>query len=676
MARQTMLTRWQEHVKSTSNRFEDDQNRVQDKPEFDPRAFRYHWGDYVSLSYIWGTSERTREIILDGNPFRVTENLYSALRNLQALFLGNDTRFWPKIWADALCIKQDDSDEQTREVARMRSIYSYAFAVIASIGSSFEDSDRALKLMREISPSIATGISYKVFKQDVENHRLLLELAEPILKVSYHPYWSRVWVIQELILAPDPVIITCGTSWAYLQDLRVVFLFLNLEMGSLVGDGMRADLAGKYNKMNSTGVIARYDVAKSVNRSLSTAVKTSMNELAISTLSLGIMANSTDPLDHVYGILGLLPKYVADKIIIDYSMPVYQAYAHLSRAIIEGMQNLDCLFLRNQKQNMKPTWCMDWAKGFDRVYTFHERSFNYDVHVESYEPARQFINFGKDRLTSRADKSLPLSIAVSEDGKLLRCQAIFLGNINGLSAEDLKLPNCLPVSQNPNTITQPTLSTSPYGDKDGVIKALLATFSMDPTIKDTPGNRIMFKIPWCGLEADADIETSTRNFGKGFQKLIANLNAEPSWAAHPTIGVSVATIEYLRRALASFHFAGKPFKEYFPPAGLDFEPMPEPKEVMSRNDITCLLGNLMGRRMAVLETGHFGLVPAVSEVGNEVWVLIGASMPVVLKKCKDVEDGQELFEVVGECYVEGFMSGEAVNSVEKGDTKLEDIVLC
>ncbi|KAH6662102.1 heterokaryon incompatibility protein-domain-containing protein [Halenospora varia] len=674
---QTLLPQWKEHVKSMQNSSENDTIDSKDKPEFDPRTFRYRWGDYVSISYMWGTSERTKEIILNGCPFGVTENLYSALRNLQSLFHDNGTDLDPKIWADAICINQDDPDERSHEVRRMRSIYSDAYAITVSLGNSFEDSDRTLKLIRAIAPSIATSIQYRVFEQqNATNHKLLLELAEPVLKLSYHPYWNRVWVIQELTLAPDPVIITCGTSWAYLHELRVVYLFMNLEMASLIANGVDAGLGEKYHTINSGGLLGRYDIAKSVNRSLAKLDKRNFTELGISTLSLGIMANSTDPLDHMYGLLGLFPKYLSDKIIIDYTMPVHQAYAHLSRTIIEETQDLDFLFLRNQKQDMKPTWCTDWTRGFDRYYTFHERSFNYDIHVESYERARQFASPGKDRLTARADKSQPFNTIVSEDGTVLNCQAIFISKIEGLSAEALKLPGYPPVSEKPDEITQPTISANPYGETDGAIKALLATLSMNPAIKDTPGNRIMFKVPWCGAEADGDIENCTRQLGQGFQTLAIKMYSQPTWAALPTIGMAVGQIEFLRRALGSFQFAGKPFKEYFPPTDSDFEPMPEPDKVMSPEEIALLLVNLLGRRMAVLETGHFGLVPAVSQPGDEVWVVMGASMPIVLRRQKDGEDGQKCLEVVGECYVEGFMSGEATDDVEKGQRKVEDIMLC
>lgn len=47
-------------------------------------------------------------------------------------------------------------------------------------------------------------------------------------------------------------------------------------------------------------------------------------------------------------------------------------------------------------------------------------------------------------------------------------------------------------------------------------------------------------------------------------------------------------------------------------------------------------------------------------------------MPVVLRPTSH----EDYFKVVGECYVEGMMDGEAWALVEKGDTKVENIILC
>jgi len=59
-------------------------------------------------------------------------------------------------------------------------------------------------------------------------------------------------------------------------------------------------------------------------------------------------------------------------------------------------------------------------------------------------------------------------------------------------------------------------------------------------------------------------------------------------------------------------------------------------------------------------------------VGDEVWVIAGADVPMVLR-----QRGGGKWSLVGECYVHGIMKGEAVRDFGGGNVqdKLMDIVL-
>lgn len=84
---------------------------------------RFAWGDYVALSYTWGKEDATEEIIVNGVPVKIRPNLESALRALRD---KAPIRAGMKIWIDALCINQDDTDERNAQVPRMREIYQRA----------------------------------------------------------------------------------------------------------------------------------------------------------------------------------------------------------------------------------------------------------------------------------------------------------------------------------------------------------------------------------------------------------------------------------------------------------------------------------------------------------------------------------------------------------------------
>lgn len=75
--------------------------------------------------------------------------------------------------------------------------------------------------------------------------------------------------------------------------------------------------------------------------------------------------------------------------------------------------------------------------------------------------------------------------------------------------------------------------------------------------------------------------------------------------------------------------------------------------------------------MITTNTGHVGMAPATIELTDKICIVIGCSMPVVLRPVEN-----ERYEVVGECYVDGFMKGEAMEALDSGKYKLESITLC
>jgi hypothetical protein len=58
--------------------------------------------------------------------------------------------------------------------------------------------------------------------------------------------------------------------------------------------------------------------------------------------------------------------------------------------------------------------------------------------------------------------------------------------------------------------------------------------------------------------------------------------------------------------------------------------------------------------------------PTVLEVGDEVWILAGADVPLILRP--SASSGEE-YRLVGEAYVHGIMQGEAVADVQDKDLK-------
>jgi hypothetical protein len=64
------------------------------------------------------------------------------------------------------------------------------------------------------------------------------------------------------------------------------------------------------------------------------------------------------------------------------------------------------------------------------------------------------------------------------------------------------------------------------------------------------------------------------------------------------------------------------------------------------------------RRLAVTEQGYIGLVPSCNQIGDEVYLLAGATVPFVLRQKNGIK-----FVLVGDSYIHGVMEGEVAETI-------------
>lgn len=120
---------------------------------------------YTALSYTWGDASLEEEVTLNGQSVRIQSNLAAALRQLKKM----DTRGY--IWADAICINQNDPAEKSTVVLHMDKIFSAAEEVFAWLGVSEVDctdpaqsSDRLWGHLMEIVRAFQSPSRYSFLK--------------------------------------------------------------------------------------------------------------------------------------------------------------------------------------------------------------------------------------------------------------------------------------------------------------------------------------------------------------------------------------------------------------------------------------------------------------------------------------------------------------------------------
>lgn len=126
-------------------------------------------------------------------------NFASALRHLRSL--AGEKVFW----IDAICIDQNDFDERPVQIRLIGNIYSRAQAVRIWLGEAADDSDGSMEVLRQIFDAIP------FHKLRLCNRRARSEDFLPLGKIFQRPWWHRVWVIQEFVLARQAIMV-CGTK--------------------------------------------------------------------------------------------------------------------------------------------------------------------------------------------------------------------------------------------------------------------------------------------------------------------------------------------------------------------------------------------------------------------------------------------------------------------------------
>ncbi|KAF5007610.1 hypothetical protein FDECE_6074 [Fusarium decemcellulare] len=147
---------------------------------------------YKALSYTWGkaySAEDVQEIQVANQPFFVRQNLFRFMQT--AIQKGEHDLFF----IDAICINQLDHRERQFQVREMARVFRNATEVIAWLGTpdaSQSDNVQALESVKNKDCAVWTKSQWEGFRY-----------------LSYAQYWSRIWVVQEVLLA-SRLIIWCG----------------------------------------------------------------------------------------------------------------------------------------------------------------------------------------------------------------------------------------------------------------------------------------------------------------------------------------------------------------------------------------------------------------------------------------------------------------------------------
>ncbi|OAG42717.1 hypothetical protein AYO21_03000 [Fonsecaea monophora] len=202
--------------------------------------------NYTAVSYRWGNESPTHPILIKGKLLNVRDNLW--------IFL-NDARITPRprkewFWIDAISIHRENKKERNHQVLQMGQIFRRAQGVAFWLGRDPNDGfrivfdviitlrargflgprygKRQLNVSQEesIRDCDSRGIDPQSFGLVFPDQNTREQFWEAVFTICANEYWSRAWIVQEVIMARQVVLLfeTFDILWTDFSDLLIFLL--------------------------------------------------------------------------------------------------------------------------------------------------------------------------------------------------------------------------------------------------------------------------------------------------------------------------------------------------------------------------------------------------------------------------------------------------------------------
>ena len=345
---------------------------------------------YECISYRAGDPKDILEIEVNGHSFNAFASLGAALRKLR---LPDRSRI---LWADQICINQNEVLERNNQVLKMRTFYENAECVLVWLGALMagDVAFDALQILRaeydnklsnytrnlqksykvmpldiiSIQRSIAEGVLNEMLSDD-QNSPKLVPKYEALGNLFRSELWTRLWIWQEIVVARS-VCLEWDTHSIDFDDLLVVGRILmrldEIEWAQPMPKILLYLIGSPpVPNMSPSRLV---DILVLHRRRHNWQQRKALH--LIDLLDSARPAGSTDPRDKVFALCGLVdPGY---NIIPNYSETIVQTYCKTAVSIMEQEQSLDILEnCRHPRatdvSRPLPTWCPDWSLKFNVI---------------------------------------------------------------------------------------------------------------------------------------------------------------------------------------------------------------------------------------------------------------------------------------------------------------------
>ncbi|KAL7803836.1 heterokaryon incompatibility domain-containing protein [Trichoderma afarasin] len=625
---------------------------------------------FDALSYVWGNPAVTGEITCNNRRRSVGRNLYDALERLR---LPDEERV---LWIDALCINQADNQEKTQQVRLMGEIYSKAQRVLIWLGNNEAIQAGVGKLAswqpdekhadwKPLKPVFTNVLFYQAqafliwLGFDSAINMGVANLEEPqspkpfdwsaLIPVIQSPWFNRVWCIQELVLASNPLIVTRDSMISWDQFARAV-----LELRTQF-DTYRMKAQHRDNQS-----IENFYFLHDMRQKHKKTRRQRHNLLELLFLTRGFQA--TDPRDKLFALVGLAGDVLSSdwEVMPNYDLSVAEVYHRFALWHLTRKRQFEIFsFGRGQGLPLSseleplPSWVPDltrpdFAAPLPKLeyLSVNYIDIRYDV-LKEFALRKKY--FGEAVKVYHADLKYPwwalgrqsdfrpARIAFSQGTAVIHVVGTKIGALKALGTPfDQKIAN------------QEFL-----GEDSGFASNILHTWAWLNQTWAVAGQNVLgdkyARLPKDKIDAvwRTMICCMTAN-GKNAQLTIYSRAAKALYENFLE-NTQRLGLRHSDRSLTQGSEANKNAH-----ATVD-DVVPLTEDLLAKLLLmhTSAVKWCPGRRFAVTDAGDFAAVPKVAQKGDVVCIFNGGRVPYVLRPCANGN-----YTLVGECYVDGMMRGE------------------
>ena len=302
---------------------------------------------YEAISYCWADKSSLKAIACNEAPLLITKSLHQALVRFRYTARSRI------LWADALCIDQHNLAEKNIQVAMMGQVYKSCIRVLIWLGyqSGRDNDDRfpipvtnhtILRIMWSRVKYVTANETrdwYALDRLSLQTYNLpspwdakspwYREVSQ-LLCIPYQPWFERLWIIQELALAPQAILhfgileVPWGdffTAWEY--------LIIGLVMDKYPIFHWNPEIHGRSPRgLQSSSLVLDDDrrterLALKLNDTRRMMQTVAFGQVGLQNLSLATLlymhqtARSEDPRDKIFGLLSILSGRERDQLNIE-----------------------------------------------------------------------------------------------------------------------------------------------------------------------------------------------------------------------------------------------------------------------------------------------------------------------------------------------------------------------